>query len=128
MRTVAALLFTSTAIFWGVFALGQLLVFEIADSVGGSYATASQCAAAAGLALLAVNMLAISATTGLFGRGAFARYLTEALLVAVIGASVLLYPTQTVAQGITRICIQFLDVLALSLAIAANYWTRQSVG
>ena len=74
---------------------------------------------------IARNMLAVSASTGLLGRGAFSRFLTEALLVAVIATSLLLYPTQTVAQGITRICMQFLDVLALSLAIKANYLPRK---
>jgi len=125
MRTVAALLFTSTAVFWIVFALGQLLLFETADSIGSPFVAASQRAATAGLTMFVVNMLAVSASTGLLGRGAFSRFLTEALLVAVIATSLLLYPTQTVAQGITRICMQFLDVLALSLAIKANYLPRK---
>lgn len=111
LRTIAALLFTALAIFWCVFAVTQLLSLD----------TASERAAGAGAVLFVLNLLAIGVTTGLFGRGPFARFSAEAILVAMIAVSFWLYPSPPVWQGPFRLAAHATDLLALSLAITANY-------
>lgn len=125
LRTVAAHLFTGSAIFWALFGLAQLLVFEIADAVG-TVEAASKRASLAGLAMFLANLLAIGATTGLLGRGRFARFVIEGLLVGVIAVSLLLYPTATFAEGVKRLSMQLVVVLGLGLAIRANYFSRKA--
>ena len=124
LRTIAALIFTGSAIFWLLFAIAQFLVLDIADSVGNLDAV-SERASGAGLALFVLSILAICLTTGQFGRGRIVRFLTEAILVAIIATSLLLYPTHTILQAITRASAQFVNLLAIILAIAANYLPRK---
>lgn len=124
LRTIASLIFTASAIFWGLFALAQFPWIDLADNYG-SLVKFAERESAAGAVLFVLNILAISLTTGLLGRGRIVRFLTESILIATIAVSLWLYPTPAVWQTPIRLAVHATDLCALVLAIAANYLTRK---
>ncbi len=108
LRTIAALVSTVSAVFWILFAIGQFFSF------------ASETTFVAGAYLFGLNILAISVTTGLFGRGRLSSFLAQGVFLAMVAASLSLYPMPQVWKFPIRLTVHVIGLLAITLTIVSN--------